>query len=213
MYYWILKTSLSHSIILLPRVKSNKKRLVHNKWPRYINKTAGYSLFWYNNRRGIFLIPSLKKKKRRKRNDFRLKKKKELLFILPFYTTITDTTQNLIIMTLCSSRIDRWISSYETHNEKIVQLMENWRKFPRISLLRMKNRKEIIRIRISHRFYAFLKRPTREYVSNLRRKNRCNSSIQQFSIRSKLGKRKNNETVQQFPNLSNSWYTKPNIKL
>lgn len=73
--------------------------------------------------------------------------------------------------------------------------MENWRKFPRISLLRMKNRKEIIRIRISHRFYAFLKRPTREYVSNLRRKTRCNSSIQQFSIRSKLGKRKNNETI------------------
>lgn len=29
----------------------------------------------------------------------------------------------------------------------------------------MRDRKEIIRIRISHRFYAFLKRPTREYVS------------------------------------------------
>ena len=63
-----------------------------------------------------------------KRNDFKLKKKKrkkELpLVSLPLYLTNT-TEQNLIIMTLYSSRIDL------TYNGKIVQLIgENFQEYP-----------------------------------------------------------------------------------
>lgn len=54
----------------------------------------------------------------------------------------------------------------------------------------MKNRKEIIRIRISHRFYAFLKRPSLENTSIRRQKNRFLDTT--FSIYSKRMKRYNN---------------------